>query len=111
MINCRPYYLPRAFSSVCILPVYIPQQSEADTKTGLNELYFAISKQENAHIEAALLLDGDFNAGKLKSVSPNFYQHVKCATRRKKTSTPHKEKHVKFSLALHLTNLTIILSS
>ena len=28
---------------------------------------------------------GDFNVGKLKSVLPNFYQHVKCATRRKKT--------------------------
>ena len=27
---------------------------------------------------------GDFNAGKLKSVLPNFYQHVKCATREKK---------------------------
>ena len=27
---------------------------------------------------------GDFNAGKLKSVLPNLYQHVKCATRRKK---------------------------
>ena len=29
-------------------------------------------------------MDGDFNAGKLKSVLPNFYQHVKCATREKK---------------------------
>ena len=27
---------------------------------------------------------GDFNAGKLKSILPNFYQHVKCATRGKK---------------------------
>jgi hypothetical protein len=25
----------------------------------------------------------DFNAGKLKSVLPNFYQHVTCATRGK----------------------------
>ena len=24
---------------------------------------------------------GDFNAGKLKSVLPHFYQHVTCATR------------------------------
>ena len=51
----------------------------------MNELYSAISKQENAHPEAALLVAGDFNAGKLKSVLPNFYQHVKCATRGKKT--------------------------
>jgi hypothetical protein len=27
---------------------------------------------------------GDFNAGKLKSVLPDFYQHVRCATRGKK---------------------------
>ena len=32
-----------------------------------------------------LLVAGTFNAGKFKSVWPNFYQHVKCATRRKKT--------------------------
>jgi hypothetical protein len=46
----------------------------------------AISKQENAHQEAVLLVAGDFNAGKLKSVLPNFYQHVKCATRGEKLS-------------------------
>ena len=38
-----------------------------------NEVYRAISKQENAHPEAALLVAGDFNAGKLKSVLPHFY--------------------------------------
>jgi hypothetical protein len=48
-------------------------------------LFNAISKQENAHPEAALLVAGDFNAGKLNSVLTNFYQHVKCATRRKTT--------------------------
>jgi hypothetical protein len=36
--------------------------------------------------KAALLVAGDFNAGKLiKLVLPNFYQHVKCATRGKIT--------------------------
>ena len=33
----------------------------------------------------ALLVAGDFNAGKLKPVLPNFYQHVKRATRGKTT--------------------------
>ena len=85
MISCRPPYLLREFSSVFFVAVYIPHQSEVGTKIALNELYSAISKQENAHPEAALLLTGAFNAGKLKSVFPNFYQHVKCATRRKIT--------------------------
>jgi hypothetical protein len=30
-----------------------------------------------------LLVAGEFNAGKLKSVLPHFYQHVKCATKGK----------------------------
>ena len=84
MISCRPHYLPREFSSVFLVAVYIPPQTDAGTKTTLNELYTPISKQENAHPEAALLVAGDFNAGKLKSVLPNLHQHVKRVTRGKK---------------------------
>ena len=83
MIRCRPHYLPREFSSVFFVAVYIPPQTDAGSKTTLNELYTAISKQENAHPETALQVAWDFNAGKLKSVLPNFYQNVKCATRGK----------------------------
>jgi hypothetical protein len=68
MISCRPHYLPREFSSVFVVAVYIPPQTDAGTKTALNELYTAIRKQENAHPEVALLVAGDFNAGKLISV-------------------------------------------
>jgi hypothetical protein len=64
--------------------VYLPPQTDAGTKTALNELYTTLSKQESAHPVVALLVAGDFNAGKLKSVLPNFYLHVKCATRRRK---------------------------
>ena len=81
MISCRPYYLPREFTSIFFVAVYTPPQTDAGTKTALNELYTAIGKQENAHPESALLVAGDFNAGKLKSVLPHFYQHVKCANR------------------------------
>jgi hypothetical protein len=83
MISCRPHYLPREFSSVLFVAVYIPPQSETGNKIALNELYSAVKKEENAHPEAVLLVAGDFNAGKLKSVLPHFYQHVKCATRGK----------------------------
>ena len=72
MITCRPHYLPREFSSVFFVAVYIPPHTEAVTKTALNELYFAISKQENTHPEAVHLVVGDFKAGKFKSVLPNF---------------------------------------
>ena len=88
MISCRPHYLPRDFTSVFFEAVYIPPQTDADTKTALDELYTAISKQENTHPEAVLLVARDFNAGKLKSVLPHFYQHVKCVTRGK-----HKQNY------------------
>ena len=61
--------------------IHLPPQTDAGTKTALSQLYEEISKQETTHPEVALLVAGDFNAGKLKSVSPNLYQHVKCATR------------------------------
>ena len=84
MISCRPHYLPREFSSVLFVAIYLPPQHEAGTKTALHQLYKAISKEENTHPEAALLVARDFNEGKLKSVLPHFYQHVTCATREEK---------------------------
>ena len=70
MISCRPHYPPREFSSILFVAIYLPPQTDAGTKTALNQLYKAISKEENAHPEVALLVAGDFNAGKLKSVLP-----------------------------------------
>ena len=80
MICCRPHYLPREFSSILFVAVYLPPQTDADIKTAVNQLYKTISKQENAHPEDALLV-----AGKLKSVLPHFYQHVTCSTKGKTT--------------------------
>ena len=62
MISCRLHYLQREFSSVFFVAIYIPPQSEAGTKIALNELYYAIRKQKNAHPEAALLAAGAFNS-------------------------------------------------
>ena len=63
---------------------YLPPQTDAGTKTALSQLCKDISKQETTHPETTLLVAGAINAGKLKSVLPNIYQHVKCATRIKK---------------------------
>ena len=68
MVSCRTHYLPRKFSSVLFVAVNLPPQTNAGTKTALKQLYKAISKQEIAHPEAVLLVAGDFNAGKRKSV-------------------------------------------
>ena len=59
--NCRQHYLLREFPSVFFIAVYFTPQTDAGTKPALNELYRAISKQENAHPEAALLVAGELN--------------------------------------------------
>ena len=66
MISCRPHYIPREFLSLLFVAVSLPRQTDTGTKIALNELYKAISNQENAHPKAALLVVGDFNAVKLK---------------------------------------------
>jgi hypothetical protein len=73
------------YYSILFVAIYLTPQTGAGTKIKLNQLYKAISKQENAHPEEALLVARDFNAGKRKCVSPHFYQHVTCATRGEKT--------------------------
>jgi hypothetical protein len=61
MINCRLHYLPREFSSILFVTVYLPPQMDAGTMTTLSQLHKEISKQETAHPEAARLVAGDVN--------------------------------------------------
>ena len=49
VINCRPHYLPREFSAILFVAVYLPPQTDAGTKTALSQLYKEISKQETTH--------------------------------------------------------------
>lgn len=92
-ILCRPFYLPREFSAVIIVAVYIPPQ--ADTDTALTTLQDSISRHSTKHPDAALIVAGDFNKANLKKVLPHFYQHVTCPTRGDRTLdhcyTPFKE--------------------
>ena len=97
VINFRPHYLPQEFSAILLVAVYLPPQTDAGTKTTHSQLYKEISKQDTTHPEVVLLVAGDFNSGKLKSILPNFYQHVKCATRRENILdhlyTTHKDAY------------------
>jgi hypothetical protein len=62
-VKCRPFYLPREFSSVIVTVSYI--QHQANTALALNE---------TVHPEAALIVSRDFNAASLKHAKANFYQ-------------------------------------
>ncbi|KAI4886435.1 hypothetical protein NFI96_011889 [Prochilodus magdalenae] len=78
-VRCRPFYLPREFTTVLIVSVYIPPGATA--KAALCELYSAISRLQNTHPDGLFIVAGDFNHGNLKSVLPKFHQHVNFATR------------------------------
>ncbi len=82
-IICRPFYLPREFTSIIITAVYIPPQ--ADTSVALSSLHDELSGYINKHPDAASIIAGDFNKANLKKVMPNFHQHISCPTRGQNT--------------------------
>ncbi|KAK3570054.1 hypothetical protein QTP86_009591 [Hemibagrus guttatus] len=69
-VRCRPFCLPREFTTVFIVGVYIPPSANA--KEALCELYGAISELQNAHPDILFIIAGDLN---------KFHQHVDFATR------------------------------
>ncbi len=78
-VNCRPFYLPREFTAIVIVAVYIPPCANA--KDALRELYSAISEQQTNNPDGFFIIAGDFNHANLKTVLSKFYQHVNFATR------------------------------
>ncbi len=78
-VKCRPFYLPREFTAIVIVAVYIPPCANA--KDALRELYSAISEQQTNNPDGFFIVAGDFNHANLKTVLPKFYQHVNFATR------------------------------
>lgn len=81
--KCRPLYLPREFTVMIIIAIYIPHK--ANTNTVLGYLLTAISKQQRAHPDGVFIIAGDFNQANMKTVLPKLYQHVHCPTRGKNT--------------------------
>lgn len=75
-----PFYLPREFSVIFLCGVYI--HPHEDISVALRKLSDIVHKFESSHINAVVIVTGDFYKSNFKSVSPNYYQHVKHPTRR-----------------------------
>ncbi len=70
-IICRPFYLPREFTSIIVTAVYIPP--EADTGLTLSKLHDELSGYINKHPDAACIIAGDFNKAKSCRTFNNIY--------------------------------------
>lgn len=69
LLKCRPFYLPREFTAVFFLGVYIPPH--ANSAAALGTLYDAINTQENTHPDAVFIVAGDFNHCDVWTVMPS----------------------------------------
>ncbi|KAI4882972.1 hypothetical protein NFI96_001902 [Prochilodus magdalenae] len=58
-VKCRPHYLPREFTAVFVIAVYIAP--DANANNALKELHDNITSLQNKHLEAFYVVAGDFN--------------------------------------------------
>jgi len=81
-IKCGPYYMPREFSSLVLVAVYIPPW--AHTPTAIGVLADHVISIENSFPDCQVLVLRDFNHTTLESELPK-YKQVKCSIREGKT--------------------------
>ncbi len=79
MVRCRPYYLPREFTSVFVAAVYVPP--DTNSKNVPQELYVVINSHMTKQPNCIFIVAGDFNQTDLRTVLLKFLQHVHTATR------------------------------
>ena len=82
-VSCRPYYLPREFSNVIVILVYIPPSANAKLAT---DMIARVAHELQSHTpDALVMISGDFNHCTLSASLPSFRQFVDCPTRCGKT--------------------------
>ena len=83
IIKCKPFYLPREFTSIVMVGVYIPPQANATAAIGA--LADQITTVENTNPDLLVLILGDFNHTTLSKQLSKYRQQITCATREGKT--------------------------
>ncbi len=82
-VGLRPYYLPREFSHVVMVAVYIPPSTNPTSVCDV--IHSAIARIQTQHSSAFIAISGDFNHVTLAKTLPNFTQYVNCSTREERT--------------------------
>ncbi len=82
-VGLRPYYLPREFSHVVIVTVYVPPS--ANPTSACDVIHSAIARLQTQHPSAFIAISGDFNHVTMVKTLPNFTQYVNCPTREERT--------------------------
>lgn len=81
MLLCRPFCLPREFTSVVITAVYVPLH--ANTKLAKEKLHHSISQHLSAQPDSVVIVAREYNHTNLKSVLLKFYESENFPTREK----------------------------
>ena len=79
----RPYYMPREFSHVITINVYISPSPDAAAVSDV--IHTVVPQLQTSHPQSLLLISGDFNHPSLFFTLPTFTQYVKFSTRENKT--------------------------
>lgn len=82
-VSVWPYYIPREFSHVIVITVYIPPS--ADAAAACERIHCTVSALQTKHPDVLLLISGDFNHASLSATLPNITQYVSCHRRDNKT--------------------------
>lgn len=81
LVSLRVYYLPREFSHVLAVTVYIPPSAVPSHDV----IHSSIAELQTVHPSAFILVNRDFNNVNVPRTLTDFKQYVTCSTRQSKT--------------------------
>ena len=78
-VSMRQYYLPREFTQVIAVCVYIPPRADAGAACEI--IHMSVARLQTQHPKALFVISGDFNHVTLTSTLAGFHQFMDCQTR------------------------------
>ena len=78
-IGIRPHYLPREFTQLYVIVVYI--QPKADVDVAAAQIQNVLQRNETASPDSVQLVMGDFNSCDLRGDMPHLHQYIDVSTR------------------------------